>query len=244
MQLDFIFNRLRQTLAPNQLVLKSHRIPVLWLRNPRSRRYILRLRADGVARVTIPRGGSLAEARRFAERHQAWLEQQLARLASQPVRAKAWDVGTEILVRGRPVKLATEVVAQRHLIQIGDEAVRVADSTGDLRPSVERHLWGLAAQELPPRVLELAALHQLSVVRITVRNQRSRWGSYSRRGTISLNWRLIQAPPFVRDYIILHELMHLRQMNHSARFWQEVELVCPDYRTAERWLKQNSSLLR
>jgi hypothetical protein len=59
-----------------------------------------------------------------------------------------------------------------------------------------------------------------------------------------LNWKLIQAPPFVRDYIILHELMHLRQMNHSARFWSEVENVCPDYKTAEKWLKQHSSLLK
>jgi hypothetical protein len=77
-----------------------------------------------------------------------------------------------------------------------------------------------------------------------VRNQRSRWGSCSRRRTISLNWRLIQTPAFVRDYIILHELMHLREMNHSARFWRQVEIVCPDYRNAEHWLKQHSRMLR
>jgi predicted metal-dependent hydrolase len=106
-----------------------------------------------------------------------------------------------------------------------------------------KHLWQLAAAEFPPRVLELAAAHQLTVQRVTIRNQRSRWGSCSRRGTISLNWRLIQTPPYVRDYIILHELMHLRQMNHSARFWREVESVCPDYETAERWLKQHAALL-
>jgi len=77
-----------------------------------------------------------------------------------------------------------------------------------------------------------------------VRNQRSRWGSCSHRGSISLNWRLIQAPPFVRDYILLHELMHLREMNHSPRFWSEVESVCPYYQVAERWLKAHSRLLR
>ena len=58
-----------------------------------------------------------------------------------------------------------------------------------------------------------------------------------------MNWRLIQAPQFVRDYLIVHELMPLRQMNNSARFWREVECVCPDYKAAERWLKQNSTLL-
>jgi predicted metal-dependent hydrolase len=97
---------------------------------------------------------------------------------------------------------------------------------------------------LPPRVLELAAQHGLPVRRITVRSQKSRWGSCSRRGTISLNWRLIQTPAFVSDYICLHELVHLRQMNHSPGFWREVERVCPDYRMAKHWLKEHSGLLR
>ena len=114
----------------------------------------------------------------------------------------------------------------------------------NLRPAVENHLRRLAVRELPPRVLELASLHQLTVRRVTVRDQKSRWGSCSRRGTISLNWRLVQTPIQVRDYIILHELMHLREMNHSARYWREVERVCPDYLAAERWLKQHPDLLR
>jgi hypothetical protein len=108
---------------------------------------------------------------------------------------------------------------------------------------LERRLWKLAAQELPVHVRALAAAHQSPVFRVCVRNQKSRWGSCSRKGTVSLNWRLIQTPDFVRDYIILHELMHLRQMNHSPRFWAEVERVCPDYESAERWLKQNANLL-
>ena len=109
---------------------------------------------------------------------------------------------------------------------------------------MERALWRCAEKELPARVQSLAAGQGLSVSRITVRNQRTRWGSCSRRGTLSLNWRLIQAPSFVSDYVILHELMHLRQMNHSARFWREVGGACPDYRNAERWLKDHSNLLR
>ncbi|MGH8024741.1 MAG: M48 family metallopeptidase, partial [Limisphaerales bacterium] len=128
-------------------------------------------------------------------------------------------------------------------IRLGEEWIQVAGVTGDLRPAIERHLRALAANELPARTFEFAALHQLSVRRVTVRAQRSRWGSCSFNGVISLNWRLIQTPPFVRDYIILHELMHLRQMNHSARFWSEVERVCPDYRGAKSWLKTNPGLL-
>jgi predicted metal-dependent hydrolase len=102
----------------------------------------------------------------------------------------------------------------------------------------------LAARELPARVLELSARHQLTVRRITIRSQRSRWGSCSRHGTISLNWRLVQAPVFVRDYLVLHELAHLREMNHSPRFWREVARLCPNFAEAERWLKEHAGLLR
>lgn len=219
-------------------------VPVFFLRNPRARRYVLRLRPDGRARVTIPRGGSVAEAQRFAERNTAWLDEQLQRLAARPNRPREWVVGTEILFRGETLKLEAGVDDESGTIRFGSETIRVTDQAGDLRPAVERLLWKLAAKELPLRVLEFAAQHQLRVNRVTVRNQRSRWGSCSRRGTISLNWRLIQTPAFVQDYIILHELCHLRHLNHSRRFWCEVERVCPDFEAAERWLKQHSSLLR
>jgi predicted metal-dependent hydrolase len=122
--------------------------------------------------------------------------------------------------------------------------MNVSDAHADLRPAIQKHLRALASKELTPRVMELAALHRVNVSRVTVRNQKSRWGSCSRRGTISLNWRLIQSPGFVRDYIILHELAHRRQMNHSEKFWQEVERLFPDYSQAERWLKQHANLLR
>jgi len=214
------------------------------VRNPRARRYVLRLRPDSSVRVTIPRGGSATQARRFAERSVGWVERELARLSSEASRPKPWLIGTEILLRGERVKIEAGDGGERGLIRFANEIFKVTDSAADLRPAIERHLWRLAAQELPPRVLEYAAVHQLPVRRITVRNQRSRWGSCSRHGTISLNWRLIQAPAFVRDYLILHELTHMREMNHSTRFWREVARVCPGYETAERWLRQHSSVLR
>jgi predicted metal-dependent hydrolase len=213
------------------------------VRNRRARRYVRRLRPDGAARVTIPRGGSAAEARRFAERNAGWLEKQLLRQATRPREAKAWTIGTEILFRGEGVQLAVDAQGQTGLVRFASEAVRVPDPTADLRPAIERHLREMAASELPARVFELAALHQLPVRRVAVRNQRSRWGSCSRRGTISLNWRLVQTPVFVRDYLVLHELAHLKEMNHSRQFWNEVARLCPAYLEAERWLKQHSSLL-
>ena len=216
-------------------------VPLLLVRHPRARRYLLRLRADGTARVTIPRGGNIAAAMEFAQRNAGWLEREYQRQAARLRIPAGWTAGTEILFRGTPVRLAGGTDGT---ISFGGERLKVADVAGDLRPAIEKHLRQLAEKELPARVLELAVLHGVNVGRVTVRNQKTRWGSCSRRGNISLNWRLIQAPDQVRDYIILHELAHRRQMNHSDKFWQEVARLCANYQLAERWLKQHSRLLR
>jgi predicted metal-dependent hydrolase len=225
-----------QTLSVN-----GREIPVALIRSRRARRYVLRLRADGLARLTIPRNGSISEAWQFAQRHSGWLERQLKQLSTRPTRPKEWFVGTEILFRGEWLKI--EADAQEKMVRFGAETLLVADVAADLRPAIEKYLRKLATRELPARTQEFAALHRLIVRRVSIRAQKSRWGSCSSSGVISLNWRLVQTPPFVRDYIILHELMHLRQMNHSARFWNEVERVCPEYRKAKLWLKQNPDLL-
>ena len=240
--LDLIFRREQPpTLLPECVVVGSLQIPLLMVRHPRARRYLLRLRPDGTARVTIPRGGSLGAAVEFAQRNATWLARQLERLAARPGKPAVWTLGTEILFRGERVRIAANDLDR---LCFADQQVPVPADGSNLRPIIERHLRKLATLELPLRVTELATQHGLNVGRVSVRNQRTRWGSCSRRGTISLNWRLIQTPASVRDYIILHELAHTRQMNHSARFWQEVEKVCPEYRSAERWLKQHSALLK
>lgn len=93
-----------------------------------------------------------------------------------------------------------------------------------------------AVQELPPQLLTLAAAHDISVSRVSIRNQRSRWGACSSNGSITLNWRLILVPDFVREYVMIHELMHRREMNHSKRFWKHVAAACPDFKDARTWL--------
>lgn len=243
MQFDFIFNRPKRQDAGSTLVVGGREVALVFVRNRRARRYVLRLRPDGSARVTIPRNGCNSEARRFVERSKPWLERQFQRSAAAPIRPKQWFIGTPIFFRGETVTLTAGSNDESGRIQLGSESVRVDDIAADLRRPIEMHLWKLAAKELPQRVVECAAAHGFEVRRVTVRNQRSRWGSCSPSRTISLNWRLIQTPSFVRDYIILHELCHLRHMNHSHRFWREVERVCPEFETAERWLKQHSFLL-
>ena len=225
------------------LTVGGRKISVRFVMVARARRYILRLQPDGTARLTIPRRGSLQEALRFASKNLAWLERQLLRQACEIKQPIAWGAGTSIWFRGQTVPLLAGTQGAAAIIHFGQESVRVDDPGADLRPKIENHLRKLATGELQARTLELSRWHGIAIARVSVRNQRSRWGSCSPRGTISLNWRLIQTPDFVRDYIILHELAHRREMNHSRRFWREVERLCPNYREAERWLRQHAGLL-
>jgi predicted metal-dependent hydrolase len=198
----------------------------------RARKYILRVRPDGSLRVTIPRGGSRAGALRFVETHLQWIDRERARLEAAHA-PRCWTSGSIIPLRGELVALT--VVGG--VASYGDRTVRVPQGTDDLRPLIESDLRALARETLIPRLHELAAQHGLTIGRVTIRNQRSRWGSCSGAGRIALNFRLVQMPPAVCDYVLIHELMHIPQPNHGSRFWRLVAGACPEFRAAERWLK-------
>ena len=122
-------------------------------------------------------------------------------------------------------------------------ALEAAAPREELAPEVARELRARAVRDLPPRLLELAAEHGLDVSRVSVRNQRWRWGSCSPTRHICLNWRLIEMPDSVRDYVMIHELMHLKRMDHSPKFWTLVERACPGYRDARAWLRAHQHAL-
>jgi predicted metal-dependent hydrolase len=221
-------------------------------RSRRARNYRLTLRRDGTAVATIPARGSEREALRFVEQHREWLERARERQRRRPRPAEIWTVGTFVLWRGQmtEVRIGTTATpwaasgqAGRPKVCLASDVFQVSKLDGDLRPTLEAHFARRAKIELPARTWELAAVTAVDVKLVAVRNQRSRWGSCSANGTISLNWRLVQTPDFVRDYIIYHELMHLREMNHSERFWARVSEVCPAWREAERWIKRNGALV-
>lgn len=227
--------------------INGRQVSLLYRRNPLARRYRLFVDRKGQPRVTIPKRGSQREAERFAARHRDWLIAQLTRFETRREKDQRWDHGTLVLFRGVPTLLERVSVEPHTWLRLGTESIpspgHISADQIDLRLIVESHLRLMARVELPARTLELAALHQCPVRTVSVRNQRSRWGSCSRRGTISLNWRLVQVPIEVRDYIILHELMHLREMNHSRRFWSHVAAVCTAYEECEAWLRTHSPSL-
>jgi hypothetical protein len=212
---------------------------VVYRRSPTARNYRLSLGRDGVAVATIPRSGTLREAERFVELNGEWLERARQRQRRRPRAPDTWTVGTRVLWRGVLEEIRAASGGERPSVCLGADVFRVASLEGDLKPALVSRFARLAKVELPARAWELAAHTRMGVTRVSVRDQRSRWGSCTAQGAVSLNWRLILTPESVRDYIILHELMHLREMNHSQRFWDCVEAVFPAWREAEAWIKRN-----
>lgn len=185
--------------------------------------------------MTVPRGGSRREAQAFVEQHRTWVERERRRVQDQHAPAE-WRHGSDVLLDGVPVRVQVRRPVSPLLIQYGGRLV-TARGGESVRAAIERDLRELATLTLVPRLRALAASHGLTVGRVSIRDQRSRWGSCAGNGNIALNFRLVQMPPSIRDYVLLHELMHLRQQNHSRRFWRLVEAACPSFREAERWLR-------
>ena len=133
---------------------------------------------------------------------------------------------------------------QKHIELVEKE--REAAAASPVEPlSMEeiRKLADEALRVIPDRVAHYAPLVGVRYGRITIRNQRTRWGSCSSKGNLNFNCLLMLAPPEVLDYVVVHELCHRKEMNHSPRFWAEVERVIPSYKTYEKWLKTEGSHL-
>jgi predicted metal-dependent hydrolase len=235
--------RLPRTRIDRPLIWR-HGLTVHIVFRPRARRYLLGLRPDGAARLVIPRRGTEAEGLRFLERSEAWLLKRVTQWRSRSQTRQPWIDGARFFYRGEETGLRVEKGEGGLRLCFADQIISLPHALPDYREVVLSHLRRMAERELPVRTRELALRHGIAVRHISVRAQKTRWGSCSVRGTISLNWRLIQAPPRVVDYLIIHELMHRREMNHSARYWELVAEAFPDYRRAEQWLKKSGIELR
>lgn len=130
----------------------------------------------------------------------------------------------------------------KHLQKIEKRRVETAGKDRLTDQELQK-LGDLAVKVLPQRVKLFASLMGVSYGRITIRCQKSRWGSCSAQGNLNFNCLLMLAPPEVQDYVVVHELCHRLEMNHSQRFWAQVEKVLPGYRIPKKWLKEHGSEL-
>ncbi len=234
-----LVKRRPRSIEPAELAIEGAPISVSFRRNARARRLVLRLSRDraGVI-VTLPPRVGRSEALDFARKSSRWIAE---RLASEPA-YRPLHPGASILIRGDPheIKLSG---SRRGPVAIAENAVIVAGDAEHLRRRLIDWLKAQARRDLLQASEVYAAAMGVKFHRLSVRDQKSRWGSCTSDGTLSYSWRLILAPAFVLDYVAAHEVAHLRHMNHGRGFWRLVLSHCPHASRAKTWLKKHGGEL-
>ena len=203
--------------------------------NPRARRMIVKVNpATGEVSVTAPSRRGLAHALDFARGEKDWIAGQLAK-APGPV---ALTAGAVIPFRGRPHEIRAAAKGPAP-VWIADGTIWVSGHTAHAPRRVFDFLKNEARKAFEIRALHHAEKLCVKPSRITVRDTASRWGSCSSARSLSFSWRLIMAPDFVLDYVVAHEVAHIKEMNHSPRFWAHVKSLVPELDMAQAWLRTN-----
>lgn len=241
-------------------------VPVELRRHPAARRFTLRIsQARRAVVLTVPERCSLADAETFVRRNAAWVHSHLSDLPT----AVPFADGVTIPFRGQPHGVrftcgprrtgVVEVIAARHELpceRLAHAKSVASEADDEGLPTLLVHgrpthaprrlrdwLVNTARNDLSAAVQRHARTLQLTPRRISVRDQSSRWGSCSSSGALSFSWRLVLAPPLVLDYVAAHEVAHLKEMNHSSRFWDLVQITMPRMDEARVWLREHGMTL-
>jgi predicted metal-dependent hydrolase len=204
-------------------------------RSPRATRLSLRVgRTDGRVTLTLPRRATLREAHAFANAQAAWIRQHVSAAPSvqHPV------IGGTLPILGEVLPI---VAGQTRVARLLPDAVLVPDDTAKVGPRIKTLLRTLAQTHLTEACERYATALGRNHGKITFRDTRSRWGSCTSRGDLMFSWRLVMAPWEVLDYVAAHEVAHLAHMDHSARFWAQVEDLLPRYQPHRAWLKAHGA---
>ena len=222
------------------LALPDRSAPVTWRRSARARRISLRIepRAGGVI-VTLPARASLAAAQAVLLNHKEWVAERLARLpapvALGPGAAIPLD-GTPRRIVHRPIVPTAARGQARGAAWLEGGEIHVAGDAEFIGRRVSDWLRAQARRQLGDLARAKAAAAGLTIRRIVIKDTSSRWGSCTANGTLMFSWRLVMAPPSVQDYVVGHEVAHLRHMNHSRAFWGLVDQLTPHRSAASLWL--------
>jgi len=218
-------------------------IPYVFKRVPRRRRVHILVDEEGTVEVRAPWRFSVRKAREVLRENAEWVLETLDRVRERLVQRPRLVTGAHLPLLDGSLRLDVRPQAQIDMFECARSrrgraerrgaVLRISTASldeGELRALIERWYRREAAAHLAARIERYSPRLGVRPSRVTIRGQRSRWGSCSGKGTVSLNWRLMMVPGALADYVVVHELCHLRHMNHSAHFWAMVSGIIPDYR--------------
>jgi predicted metal-dependent hydrolase len=239
----FRWRKKKQRVKRALLSIDGRAVTITLKANPRARRYIVKVHpSTGEVSVVAPDSRSLERALDFAREERDWIAQRLAHVP-KPVP----------LARGKPIMFR----GQEHMIRFGARGkkpvwidhqahrptIRASGKPEEAARALREWLKREARRRIEDRVAEYARMLDVSPKRIILRDTSSRWGACTSACNLSFSWRLVLAPPFVLDYVVAHEVAHLREMNHAPRFWRLVEYLVPNIKRPQHWLSKNGAAL-
>jgi predicted metal-dependent hydrolase len=176
-----------------------------------------------------------------------WIRKKLASLTANQIPAMQWQHGEQLLFLGNAITLVIEHSIRSNAVKYEPGILQLAMTAHNDQIQVARKViqWykKQAMTDFTRRLEIFSSKLGVSFTSLSLSNASSRWGSCNSKKEIRLNWRLLQAPPHIINYVVCHELAHLKEMNHSAKFWATVASIFPDYKTAEKELKALSPQL-
>jgi predicted metal-dependent hydrolase len=209
--------------------------------NPRSRNLRLRITPKAEVVVSAPPRTPDRIIAQFVSDHTDWILKH-----QQQVQRQRKTQNTEMMVFGKMYKKvvrAADDCLKQPVVIIDDEMhiSPVSQSKASVERALITFLKTTAQKYIIPRTKQFGEVMNISYASITLREQKTRWGSCSSTGALNFNWRLVQYPSAIIDYVIVHELAHRREMNHSHRFWAIVAKYDPDYQSHRQWLRKHGS---
>jgi predicted metal-dependent hydrolase len=229
----------------HRILLGAEAIEYVLVRRRGRRGIGLRVDHDGLT-VSAPSTLPLARIEAQVRESERWILRKVAEWSARRIPAVEWREGAQLPYLGGSLRLVVAAGA-RNQVELGEGELRatVRDARAEpLRRAVVAWYKRAALAHLAGRAFALSRIAGLAPPRVILSSALTRWGSCNVRGEVRLSWRLVKARPALVDYVVCHELAHLRHMDHSRAFWSEVERQCPDYRTLRKELLATDHLYR
>ena len=215
-------------------------------RSARARCARLEIRQATGLTIVIPKSYNITQISDLIQKKKRWILNNLTRYCQTrpPTTGKELKSGDCIPYLGRELKLVTQQNQENDNSAVQERnklIISLGNKNNGLGLVLEQWYRMQAAHLIKEKADKLSAQFGLAYNQLTIRGQKSRWGSCSRKGNLSFNWKLMMTPEPVIDYVIIHELLHLKEMNHTRKFWELVSKHCPRWRERRKWLKDHEA---